>query len=96
MSTFVVSFLEINQTLSEQKISGRHTLIFIFILGKCPRGTRYQTTNDGLSGRCISCPEHHYQDEEGQTTCKKCPEGKGSVKRRNIDINACKSKDLKM
>ena len=61
---------------------------FYIIPGKCPRGTRYN------GGVCLPCPEHHYQDLEGQMECKKCPAGRGSVSLRSKTIDDCKGSEI--
>lgn len=51
--------------------------------GKCPRGTQHVTD------KCVSCPKHTYQDEEGQVACKNCPMGFGTKKTRNVNQDTC-------
>ena len=45
-------------------------MVLFVIIVKCGEGTYFDAEEED----CLSCAAGTYQDEEGKTSCKKCPE----------------------
>lgn len=52
---------------------------------KCAEGTYYDKEEE----ECISCPAGTFQDQEGETSCKKCPEGTWTVTTQAYNQTEC-------
>lgn len=55
--------------------------------GNCP----YGEYNNMSNGQCIKCPKGFYQDEEKQTSCKKCPTGSTTLSVGSVAASDCKA-----
>ena len=59
----------------------------LFVLTEpCPRGMYLNET----SGKCEFCPIGHYQDSEGNITCKRCPQGYSTLSTGSRHSRDCK------
>ena len=56
-------------------------------LADCPAGTKF----DGVS-KCIECPLHSYQDQQGKLQCTACPKNYITEYVKSVSKSQCKSK----
>lgn len=54
----------------------------------CPKGTVF------VNNTCVECPLGSYQNEEGKSSCKPCPDGTYTLFLGVQAVNACLRKIL--
>lgn len=60
-------------------------LLFLFCVVRCPVGTFHSGSD------CELCPVASYQNQEGQTSCKECPNGDSTKSRGSFSMEQCES-----
>ncbi|XP_028404268.1 receptor tyrosine-protein kinase let-23-like isoform X2 [Dendronephthya gigantea] len=61
------------------------TVSFLHCIENCGKGQYYNTTR----GKCLPCPQDSYQDQEGELSCKLCPNGRITNETGARSINEC-------